>query len=129
MKKWDFVLIVIMVMLSLSSLFLLRPPKEMLENKRIVIEVNGEVEKEIMVDKSTIGTFEFAFSDNKGYVEVKDGRVRMLKMDRELCRQEICSQTGWIQYQYETIACLPNKISLTIYDTVNKNDDVDVVSF
>lgn len=92
------------------------------DNKRIVIEVDGEKVKEIALSSTSADKiYEFNFKDNVGYIEVKDGSVRMHEMDKEICPEGICSDTGWISKGYETIVCMPNKIVVSF---VNSTDDL-----
>lgn len=35
-------------------------------------------------------------------------------MDKRICPRKICSETGWIDKQYQNIVCLPNKILVKI---------------
>lgn len=129
MKKGDVVVILLVVTLSIASLVLINSLNKSIDKKSAVVEVNGEVVKEILINKNTKETYEFNFADNVGYVEVKDGNIRMLKMDKDICPQQICSETGWIEYKYETIICLPNKISINIQGVEDRNNEVDGVSF
>jgi hypothetical protein len=48
-------------------------------------------------------------------------------MDKKICPNAICSDTGWISKPYQTIVCLPNHIVLSLEGS--KKDDVDVQSF
>lgn len=67
--------------------------------------------------------YEFQFNSNTGYLEVKDNKVRMLEMSKEICPKAICSETGWIDTTYQSIVCLPNKISVTIQNTEDQEID------
>jgi hypothetical protein len=51
----------------------------------------------------------------------------MLEMDKEICPNAICSDTGWISKSYQTKVCLPNSIIVTLEK--NQNDEVDTESF
>jgi hypothetical protein len=44
-------------------------------------------------------------------IEVNRGRVRVAKSD---CPRQICSHTGWISAQAQTIVCVPNKVLVEI---------------
>ncbi len=48
-------------------------------------------------------------------------RVRMIEMDREICPEAICSETGWIDNSYQSIVCLPNRIIVT---TEGNNEEI-----
>ena len=69
----------------------------------------------------------FDFDGHQGVLHFKDGKIKMETMDIDLCPKQICSKTGWIEFNYESIVCLPNKIIVTI--NFNKGDDLDSVSF
>jgi hypothetical protein len=49
--------------------------------------------------------------DDGVVVEVREGRVRILESD---CPQQICVTTRWIRHPRQVIACVPNKILITI---------------
>lgn len=97
-------------------------------SENIVVKVDNKVVKEIKLDNiATSKTYEFNFNDHTGYIEVKDGKVRMLEMDKEICPNAICSDTGWINKSYQTIVCLPNNIIVTLEGT--SGGEVDAQSF
>ncbi len=47
-------------------------------------------------------------------LQMKEGRVRMLVMKREICPKGICSQMGWIGSPGEMIICMPNRLVVGI---------------
>lgn len=94
------------------------------ESSDIVIKVDNKVEKKISLNKiKESKIYEFGFNSNIGYIEVKDGKVRMLEMDKKICPNAICSDTGWIDKGYQSIVCLPNNIVVTIEG--NENEVMD----
>lgn len=128
LKKLDTIIIVVLLILSIIPSIYLMFFKSNNENSSIVIKVDGEVEKSIPLkyeNKSNI--YEFNFNNNTGYVEVKNGRVRMLEMDKKICPEGICSGTGWIENSYESIVCLPNRIIVTFEG--NKDKVIDAQSY
>jgi hypothetical protein len=114
MKKTDIKLIGVIFIICLLILGIYKTiPKE--TNKRyVVIKVEREIVKRIEIDDRTQGTYKFDFNSNEGEIEVKNGAVRMKKMSKAICPREICSKTGWIEKNYETIVCMPNKIIVSI---------------
>ncbi|WP_432666073.1 NusG domain II-containing protein [Wukongibacter baidiensis] len=129
MKKGDIVIIFTVVIMSISSMFSIIYSSSYAKEKDIVIEVGGEEIKRISVDDKTNSIYDFNFGDEVGYIEIKTGKVRMLEMDKRVCRNKICSLTGWINEEYETIVCLPNKIAISIENTDTKDQDIDEVSY
>ncbi|MBZ4647003.1 MAG: hypothetical protein JG777_2492 [Clostridia bacterium] len=71
--------------------------------------------------------YKFKFEGGEGAIEVKANKVRMLPMDKKICPRSVCSQTGWIEKGYQTIVCLPNR--LTVNFESEKNEAVDVMAF
>lgn len=51
----------------------------------------------------------------------------MLEMDKKICPNKICSNTGWINKSYETIVCAHNSILVTIEGT--KEEEIDTQSY
>ena len=116
MKKFETMLVVIILLLSISAIGIMKFWGTDNQNNTIAIKVDNEVVQQISLganpNKSEI--YDFQFNNNIGYVEIDSGRVRMLEMSRELCPKAICSDTGWISKPYQSIVCLPNKIIVAI---------------
>jgi hypothetical protein len=127
-KPLDKIIIAILLILSFIPAGVLMIIESNDENNNIVIKVDNNIIKEISlnnIDSSKI--YEFSFNDNIGYVEVNNGRVRMLEMNKEICPNAICSDTGWIDKGYQSIVCLPNKIIVTIEG--NEDNDIDYITY
>lgn len=128
LKILDKIVIIVLLIFSILPAGLLILAKSNNQNSNIVIKVDNKVEKEIpLTNQKESKTYEFSFNNNIGYIEVKDGKVRMLEMDKTICPNAICSDTGWIDKGYQSIVCLPNNIVVTIES--NKNEGVDAQSF
>jgi hypothetical protein len=128
LKILDKIVIMALLILSILPAGIVMIANTTDENRVIVIAVDNKVAKTIpMTNLSESSTYEFKFNNNIGYVEVKDGKVRMLKMDKEICPDVICSETGWIDKAYQSIVCLPNKIVVTIEG--NKDEVIDAQSY
>jgi hypothetical protein len=109
------VLSIILIILGISSALIFEMNNSGSENKEVVVKVEGKVIKEIPVkDSPKDDIYSFGFNNDIGYIEIKDGRARMLEMDTKICPQKICSNTGWIDKGYQEIVCLPNKITVSI---------------
>ena len=44
-------------------------------------------------------------------LEVREGRIRVVESD---CPQQVCVHAGWIRRGRQVIACVPNKVLITI---------------
>ncbi len=124
LKILDKIVIIVLLIVSILPTGIVMLAKSNKENSNIVIKVDNKIEKNIPLDiKSESKIYEFNFNNNIGYLEVKDGKVRMIEMDKEICPNAICSDTGWIDKGYQSIVCLPNNIVVTIEGS--KEDIID----
>lgn len=129
MKKGDIVIILIVSIIGISSIFSMFFINSYANEKEIVIEVSGEEIKKISVNDTTNSIYDFNFGDEVGQIEIQSGKIRMLKMNKNICPNQICSLTGWIDKNHETIVCLPNKIAISIENTDTKHQIIDEVSY
>ncbi|ERK32425.1 NusG domain II-containing protein [Clostridium intestinale] len=128
LKILDKVIIVALLILSFLPLGIFMIVKEDRKNTDIVIKIDNKVEKKVPLNKSSKSiTYQIDFNNNIGYIEVKDGKVRMLEMSKEICPNAICSDTGWIDKTYQSIVCLPNNIIATIEGV--EEDTIDAQTF
>ncbi|MBS4538248.1 NusG domain II-containing protein [Clostridium sp. D2Q-11] len=130
MKKGDILIIFIILTLALFINMFINNLNSTSSKKYVIVQIDKEVIKKLLIEDTTDKTIEFKFKNELGYLQIKDGKIRMLEMDELFCPEKICSETGWINNRYETIVCLPNKISINIenFKEVNKTD-IDEVSF
>lgn len=131
MTLWDKILICSLIIISLAWLgsAVLFNTKE--GTKIIEIKVYDNLVEKILLTEDAANTYSFKFGENTGFIEVKDGAVRMLEMDKVICPEEICSKTGWIKEEFETIVCMPNGITVNIKSNVNIQEnynDIDAVA-
>lgn len=64
--------------------------------------------------------YDLSFGENNQHsatIEINDGKIRMLPLSEDLCPRAVCSHTGWIEYSYESIVCLPNQIVVVFSDS------------
>ncbi len=76
----------------------------------VMIQVDGETAHEMDLDTDA----EYTVGDPDGdynTVVVKNGTVRVTEAN---CRNQVCVNTGQIQYPGEVIACLPHKLIVYI---------------
>ncbi|TDT57297.1 NusG domain II-containing protein [Fonticella tunisiensis] len=124
MKLWD-KLIIVTVVFGIIGGFIYN--YFVFSNKignTAVIFVDNNIVKKISINSEN-KVYDFKFKDQIGYVEVKDGAIRMLEMDKRICPEGICSDTGWISKSYQSIVCLPNKIMVIIEG--QENEELDAI--
>jgi len=79
-----------------------------------VVRVNGNIVKEVMLDVDQ----SFRVADVK--FEVKDGAIAFVESD---CPGQECVHAGWLRKPGSSMACLPNKVSVTL----TGDSEVDVI--
>jgi hypothetical protein len=128
MKKFEKILILVILLISVVSMGIIKF-KSSSEKSNIVIQVDNKVEKKIPFNRLENKTYDFTFNNHIGTIEVKDGKVRMLEMSKDICPNAICSDTGWIETTFQSIVCLPNKIVVKIEGVTDnqKNNQVDII--
>lgn len=133
MKKNDFILILSILLISAISMFAIKLINKDYDNKMAVVYIDKQKAYEFpLSDTATEKRVSFKFGENIGYLDIKDGAVKMEEMDLKVCPEKICSDTGWISESYQTIVCLPNRIAVNIESSGTKSDNdnaVDEVSF
>ncbi len=123
-KKWDIVLLIALLLLSLlpEGVFILSGSDRMLEGTKAVVQVNGSVYKEIPLSEHH-GTDTFTIQTADGYntVVVKDQKIGIIEAD---CPDKICIQEGFIRNPGETTVCLPHKVMIEICSTATEEPDI-----
>ena len=129
MKLWDKILICSFIAISLAWFVFVVFFSKKENTKSIEIKVYGNLVEKLTITEDAKDIYDFEFGENTGYIEVKDGAVSMLEMDRKICPDAICSKTGWISNDYEIIVCMPNGITVDIKNNENnQKHDIDIVA-
>ncbi len=127
---YDKIFIAMVLALSLLGFYVNFTFDTGMEQRYITIHVDNELVMEVSFNEITAQEIPIAFGPGNEYeavVEIKDGKVRMLPIDDELCPRGICSHTGWINRGYQSIVCVPNRIVVGFSDT--RVEDVDAVTY
>lgn len=127
MTVGDKLLIFLIILFSFSSIFNITRSTIKPMEKEVNVQYEGKVVANIPFNtEKQSKTYDFKFGENKGTIEVKEGKVRMLPMDKDICPNGICSDTGWIKNSYQSIVCLPNKIIVTI--EIKETQEIDIIA-
>lgn len=133
MTRKDMILIASVLIIGISGMLAMRAMNSENSDKTAVVYIDNQEVKRIPIGEvENEKAISFEFGGNIGYLDIKEGAVRMKEMDLELCPEKICSDTGWISESYETIVCLPNRIAVNIDngETIDGNSNtVDDVAF
>ncbi len=125
MTKWDKILIVFIVIVSLASLGFVKNKAVNTNEKYVSIQVNGEEVKKIIFDKKVIGkTIPIKTDFGYNLVEIGDERVRVIEAD---CPDQIDVKQGYISHPNELIVCLPNRFVIEIIGG-DQDEDTDHIT-
>lgn len=113
LNKSDRILFLIIFLIFIVSLYFIFTKKD-----------NGNIAK-VLKDGKVILEIDLTLPEKEYKVEGANGTVRILagngkiKVIEEDSPYHICSKQGYISSSYETIVCLPNRISIEISNEVN----------
>lgn len=111
LSKADIILFIIIIAIAVSGILLLSDSGRA---QTAVIRMDGQIVKQIRLDVDQsfwVGDVRF---------EVKDGAIAFVESD---CPGQECVHAGWLRKPGSSMACLPNKISVTL----TGKSEVDVI--
>ena len=109
----DIVLIIAVLMTGVVLLFVLRGRNK--EGSYVVVMFQNEEKARYSLALDGV----YDINDGKNVIEILDGKVRMHDAD---CPDRYCVRQGWIEYDGQSIICLPNMITVMVsggYRTVD----------
>ncbi len=119
MRKNDFLLLFVVAVLGLVSYVLFRADPAA-TNKVLVIRKDQQVVQRIQLKKTT--------AEKKLLVPVADGEIAIAydkdgaKVLSSPCPDKVCIHQGKITHSGQTIACVPEKVLITITTDAKEND-------
>ena len=119
MNKDDFKLVFILLIIVILFLLGFKLSSKD-ENMKALVYYEDEVVLTIDLEKELNKIYEVDGYNGKVTIVVKDGKI---KVDEENSPLHLCSKQGYISSSYETIVCLPNKITIKI----ESDDSLDTV--
>ena len=127
MLKIGDVLILVSAIVMIFIAYAILPKAILLDDKRSLSIIVDHQLRSIDYTVSDKETYELQLEGGVALLEVNEGRVRILPMNVEICPNQICSKTGWIEASTQSIVCLPNRLVVTIVSPIKPV--VDGVSF
>ena len=116
MKKRDFILIGAILAVILIVFAVMQLTKE--EGAYVVVRVDGrEVAKYSLSENG-----EYELNGGTNILRIKDGTACLSKAN---CPDHLCVNQGKISKSGETITCLPNRLTVTVYSA--DKSDVELV--
>ena len=101
----DTLLIVALLLIGIVLLFVLRGRSS--EGSYVLIMYQNDEKARFSLASNGV----YDINDGKNRIEILDGKVRMIDAD---CPDELCIRQGWIEYDGQSIICLPNKITVMV---------------
>ncbi len=104
------------------------------EDKQAVVTVKGEEVYRIdIIESSELERVSFDFevggSEYEGILKIKDGSVKLERLNKDIVPLPIHNQMGWISKNHETIVAMPVAMVISIEDNEEVESDVDVMTF
>ncbi len=127
-QKNDIKLVLALLVIAFLIMGLMQILKQ--EGGIAVVTVDGEEVASYHLNKN--GSYEITGVDGgKNTLVIEDGQAYMSQAD---CPDELCVKTGRVEYDGETIVCLPHKVVVTIKSDEKAkagedgNDEIDAVA-
>ncbi len=128
LKIFDYILIVALVIFAISFNFIYLGSKRDEVANSVVVFFDGDVYKTYPLDVDGEYTVKTTLDgvEHTNVLKVENSIVSMIDAD---CPDGVCIVTKPIEYSFETIACLPNKVLLQIVsDDPEKESEIDSIS-
>ena len=110
MKRRDLILIGSILLISIALLLVLQQSKE--PGAGVIVRVDGkEVAKYSLSVNAT-----YSLNGGTNILHIEDGKAWLTDAD---CPDKLCVRQGKISKEGETITCLPNKLTVTVYGVEN----------
>lgn len=120
MKKNDFILIGVLLVIGVLVILLINITKK--EGSKVLVTVDGKEYTSFPLSEDTTYTVDLGNGEWNTFV-IKDGRVDMTDAS---CPDKICVNHKDIEFNNETIVCLPNKVVLQIVN--GEESEIDAVA-
>ena len=117
MNKRDFILIGIILVLIAATCLTVFSTKE--EGARVIVRVDGQQ----VATYSLLEDGEYSLNGGTNILCIRDGKAYLTEAD---CPDHLCVKQGKVDQTGETITCLPNRLTVTVYGA--EDSGVDLVS-
>lgn len=111
MKKWDLIIIIVLIILSLMPIRLLISNNNSGDLKRVIISVNGEEYESLELKKNLNKIIKIEEGLGVNEICINKGQVYMKHSN---CTDKVCMRQGKISKIGESIVCLPNRVFIEI---------------
>lgn len=117
MKKKDFILIGAIVAVILIAFGVMALVQQ--EGDSVVVRVDGKKVAEYSLSQDG----EYVLNGGTNVLKIEGGKAYLTEAD---CPDHLCMNQGKISKNGETITCLPNRLTVTVY--CSEEGEVDLIS-
>ncbi len=118
MKRRDFILIGVILAVALILFGVIELTKE--EGAYVIVRIDGNEAARYSLSENG----EYSLNDGTNVLRIEDGKAYLTDAN---CPDHLCVKRGKVYRNGETITCLPNKLTVTVYGVEN-SDNVDLIS-
>ncbi|EOU1463933.1 NusG domain II-containing protein [Clostridium perfringens] len=110
MKKWDLIIIIVLIILSLMPIRFLISNNNV-DLKRVIISVNGEEYESLELNENLNKIIKIEEELGINEICINKGQIYM---NHSNCTDKVCMRQGKISKIGESIVCLPNRVFIEI---------------
>lgn len=127
MTRWDKYLIVIIIIVSLSSMFYIKNIATNSGEKYVSVEVDGKQHKKITFSNDNKKRY-LDINTKYGYnkLEIYKEKVRVIEAS---CPDQLDIKQGFIENVGEIIVCLPNRMVVEVKGENVSDEEIDAGSY
>ena len=81
---------------------------------RAVVRVDGKDVVSLPLDGTEMRRETVSLRGGQAIIEYGQGKVRVSEESDGICPDDICWRTGWVSRPGQTIACVPNHLTITV---------------
>jgi len=123
MTKYDKILIVFVVVISLFAMYIVKERASNYNKKYVEITVDGEEHSKYVLDNNIDKEIEVITDNGYNIIHIQNGQVLVEESD---CNNQLCVRKGVIEEAGEIIVCLPHKVVVQI---TGSSEDLDSISY
>jgi len=123
MTKYDKILIVFVVVISLFAMYIVKERASNYNKKYVEITVDGEEHSKYVLDNNIDKEIEVITDNGYNIIHIQNGQVLVEESD---CNNQLCVRKGVIEEPGEIIVCLPHKVVVQI---TGSSEDLDSISY
>ena len=123
MTKYDKILIILVVVISLFGMYVVKERASNYNKKHVEIIVDGTEHSKYVLDNNIDKKIEVITDKGYNIVHIHNGQVVVEESD---CNNQLCVRKGVIEEPGEIIVCLPYKVVVQITGSL---DEIDSISY